>query len=87
MHRTRPVPLCTVSGECFLVRHTPATSKKTSVGVIENMHFIFLKNTESRLASSAGRREEPKPLSTLQPQPPSQKVPTPPSVHHDVQVC
>ena len=32
---------------------------KFPTGAIENIHFIFSKSTESRLASSAGRREEP----------------------------
>ena len=43
--------------------------------------FHFLKSAKSHLASSAGGIEEPKPLSTLQPPPPSQSVTTPSSVH------
>ena len=47
------------SYECSSARNTPATSPNFPTGAIENMHFIFLKSAESRLASSAGGREEP----------------------------
>ena len=60
-HRTLglcPTPSQTASGECFLVRNTPAASPKFSSATIENMHFIFSK------ASSPAEREELKPLST-----------------------
>jgi hypothetical protein len=41
-------------------------------GAVENRRFTSPKGAESRLASSAGGREEPKPLSTAQIPPPSQ---------------
>ena len=48
------------------------TFLKLSSYAIEKNIFYFLKSTESRLASSTGGREEPKPLSTLQAPPPLQ---------------
>jgi hypothetical protein len=47
------------SGECFLSEKHSRDFSKFPTGAIENMHFIFSKSAESRLASSAGGREEP----------------------------
>ena len=44
-------------------------------------------NEEAWWKSSTGGREEPKPLSTSSTTTPFEKVLTPPSVHHHVQVC
>ena len=59
---------------------------KLSTSAIENMYFIFSKSAKSHLASSVGGREEPKTVSTLQPPPPSQSVPTPPCVYQQALV-
>ena len=47
------------SGECSSARKHSRYFSKFPTGAIENMQFIFLKSAESRLASSAGGREEP----------------------------
>ena len=46
----------------FLVRKHSRDFSKIPTGAIENIHLFFLKSAESRLASSAGGREEPNPL-------------------------
>ena len=51
----RPVPL---GQRPVSVSHSRDTSKLPT-GAIENMHFIFSKSVESRLASSTGGGEEP----------------------------
>jgi len=64
----------------FSEKHSRDFSK-LSTGAIENMCFIFLK------ALNPAELEEHKPLSALRNPPPSQSVPTPPSVYQHVQVC
>jgi hypothetical protein len=55
------------SVECFSSRNTLMTSPLLpTFSVKENRHFISSKTPESRLASSAGGREDHKPLSTPQ---------------------
>ena len=55
----RPVLQKPTSGECFLSEKHSRDFSKIPTGAIENMHFIFSKSVECRLASSAGGREEP----------------------------
>jgi hypothetical protein len=43
----------------FLYEEHSRDFSKFPTGAIENMHFIFSKSVEFRLASSAGGREEP----------------------------
>jgi hypothetical protein len=69
---------------CFLV-------KKHSITPVKNLEkswecFFTGKTPKLCLASSAGEREEPKPLSALQTLPPSQSERTPPRVYQHVQV-
>ena len=63
----RSVPPRFASGEClpWLLQISHRRNRKYTL--------IFHKSDESRLASSAGGREEPKPLSTLGTPPPLQK--------------
>jgi hypothetical protein len=50
------------SGHCFSVRNIPDLRLHFSVsGAVENRRFTSPKSVESRLPSSAGGREEPKP--------------------------
>jgi hypothetical protein len=57
---------------CFSARNTPTTLPLLpTFGAIENKRFISSKTPEFCLASSAGGREDPKPLSTPQTSSPS----------------
>jgi hypothetical protein len=72
-HQPCPVTSTTASGHCFSVRNTPDLRLHFSAsGIVENRHFTSTKSAKSRLASSVGGREEPKPLSTGQTPSPSQ---------------
>jgi len=50
---------CTASGASVLASGDPRLLRKSHRRNRKNMHFIFSKSIESRLASSAGGREEP----------------------------
>ena len=65
-----PLPAVRASGECFQCE-TLRRLLKIFHRRKRKYAFYFLKSAEFRLASSAGGREEPTPLSTLQPPPPS----------------
>jgi hypothetical protein len=63
------------------VSHPATLPSFPSFGVMENKHFISMKTPESCLASLAGGREEPKPLSITQTPSPSQMC-----QHHQVYI-
>jgi hypothetical protein len=71
-----------VRSQFFSDKHFGLSPSFLASGAMEKRRFTSPKSAESCLASSAGAREEPKPLSTAQTPPPSQNVLTPPSLHH-----
>jgi hypothetical protein len=69
----RPTPAKPASITWFSAENSSATSPLLPTsGVKENEHFISTRTPESHLVSSAGGREDPKPLSTAQTPSPSQ---------------